>query len=49
MSEISKQASEKLAISPEECVIFEMRSTGEKVIFKETDTCIITTLSHNGR
>ena len=49
VSEIAKHASEKLAINPEECVIFEMKSTGEKVIFKESNTCVITTLGHNGR
>ena len=49
VSEIAKEASEKLAVNPEDCVIFEMKSTGEKVIFKESDTCIITTISHNGR
>ena len=49
VSEIAKEASEKLSVNPEDCVIFEMKSTGEKVIFKESDTCIITTISHNGR
>lgn len=48
-ADILKEACSKLELDPTDYELCEVKSSGEKVVFKETDISISTEMSVNGR